>query len=48
MRQCISLIGSFTTPYDGFCVIFFHAIAVVEITTPKIILRQCISLLGGF
>lgn len=47
MRPHNPLICSFAEPYNGFREVFFYAITVV-ITNPKIILRQCISLIGGF
>ena len=42
-----SLIGSLTTPYDGFREIFFYAVAVV-ITKSKVKLSLCKSLNSGF
>lgn len=47
MRLCISLISSFTQPFDGLFIIFFYAITVV-ITKSKVKLCFCISLPGGF
>ena len=47
MSLCISLIGGFAIPYNGFREIFFYAIAVV-VTKPKVKLCLCKSLIGGF
>ena len=47
MRLCISLISSFTQPYNGFCKIFFYTIAS-GIEKPKCKLRLIISLFSSF